>query len=828
MKKKLLSIMTILASGLAFGQTIPNGGFESWTTLSYEEPTHYQTSNSNNNNGNFFPANAIKTTDAFHANYAIKLSTVLEANSDTAIAYFCNGNPGQTPAQGGIPYTQKPTGIRLHYKSNIIGTDSALILVVFKKGGANLATYFWKIGASQSSYTLFSKTFSPALTVNPDTVIFGATSSDPFNNNYKGTPGNMMQIDSISFIGAPQPATLNGDLEQWQSNSMDLPNGWTSEYAAKSTDAYTGTYAIELQTTAPGFGGGGGIHPGNATSGKYTNSGPVGGGHPYSKQIDTLVFYYKYLPADPNDTATIYVNFKKNGFNFWNAGTFMLQASVYTRVSIPFDLTTSGNIPDSCVITFQSSNKWPAPASYIGSDLKIDNMYFVSQTKPVSNFIMPAKGCVGVPIQLNDSSSNMVTSWNWIMGGGSPSSSVSQNPIVTYNTIGTHTVHMNASNSFGSGPTSSKTITIYALPNVAATTPSVCLGNQAIMTASGANTYTWSTGATTATISASPTVTTTYTVTGTDINGCSNTDVESITILTAPVPNICMVSTDSLSINNIIYWDKTPYANVDSFIAYREVSSNVYKRIGAQPYSALSQFIDTARYVDIAGSHNGGNPNSGTYRYKLQTRDTCGNYSLLSPYHNTIYISHTGGQFSWTTPYQIEGQASPDTNYVLSCDTANTNVWTSVASVSGSQQTVADPGYIHHSSIANWRVDALGFNCNPTLRLAGGNNSTYAAKVKSHSNQNNNRIGGINKIANNNSVSIYPNPASNALTISFASAVNKASVKIFSVIGSEVLSTNQASVGTSLSVDISNLASGTYMVQIITDNATETKKIVKQ
>lgn len=828
MKKKLLSIMTILASGLAFGQTIPNGGFESWTTLSYEEPTHYQTSNSNNNNGNFYPANAVKTTDAFHANYAIKLSTVLQANSDTSIAYFANGNPGQTPAQGGIPYTQKPTGIRLHYKSNIIGTDSALILVVFKKGGVNLATYFWKIGASQSSYTLFSKTFSPALTVNPDTVIFGATSSDPFNNNYKGTPGNMMQIDSVSFVGASQPATLNGDLEQWQPNSMDLPNGWTSEYAAKTTDAYTGTYAIELQTTAPGFGGGGGIHPGNATSGKYTNYGPPGGGHPYTKQIDTLVFYYKYLPADPNDTAQIYVNFKKNGTNFWNAGTFLLQASVYTRVSIPFDLTMmpSPTVPDSCIITIQSSNKWPAPASYVGSDLKIDNMYFASQTKPVSNFVVPAKGCIGVPIQLMDSSSNMVTSWNWIMGGGTPSSSVSQNPIVTYNTVGTHTIHMNAGNSFGSGPTSSKTITIYALPTVVANAPSVCLGHQATMTASGANTYTWNTGATTATISASPTVTTTYTVTGTDVNGCINTDSEPITILTAPVPDICMVTTDSLSQYNVVYWDKTVYTNVDSFVVYREVQTapSIYKRIGAQVYDSLSQFIDTARHVGPAN----GDPNAGSFRYKLQTVDTCGNYSTLSPYHNTIYIAHnSSGVFSWATPYLIEGASSPVQNYYLFCDTNNTNFWKPVANVAGNQQQVVDPTYNNHSSVANWRVDATGFNCNPTLRL-NGNNSTYAAKVKSHSNQNNNRMSGIKQLTNANKVSVYPNPATNVLNIGFEASANKVSVKIFSVIGSEILSTSQSSVGNNLSVDISNLASGTYMVQITTDNLVETKKIVKQ
>jgi hypothetical protein len=45
------------------------------------------------------------------------------------------------------------------------------------------------------------------------------------------------------------------------------------------------------------------------------------------------------------------------------------------------------------------------------------------------------------------------------------------------------------------------------------------------LTASGADTYTWSTTETTAGIAVSPTVTVDYTVTGTDVNGCVNSAV---------------------------------------------------------------------------------------------------------------------------------------------------------------------------------------------------------------------------------------------------------------------------------------------------------------
>lgn len=51
----------------------------------------------------------------------------------------------------------------------------------------------------------------------------------------------------------------------------------------------------------------------------------------------------------------------------------------------------------------------------------------------------------------------------------------------------------------------------------------LCSGHTATISVSGASTYTWSTSANTANIAVSPTVQTTYTVTGTDVNGCANT-----------------------------------------------------------------------------------------------------------------------------------------------------------------------------------------------------------------------------------------------------------------------------------------------------------------
>jgi hypothetical protein len=70
-------------------------------------------------------------------------------------------------------------------------------------------------------------------------------------------------------------------------------------------------------------------------------------------------------------------------------------------------------------------------------------------------------------------------------------------------------------------------VQVYALPNIVTATSNslLCVGQSATLTAIGANTYTWSTTENTTSIAVSPTIQTTYTVIGTDANGCSNSSI---------------------------------------------------------------------------------------------------------------------------------------------------------------------------------------------------------------------------------------------------------------------------------------------------------------
>lgn len=72
--------------------------------------------------------------------------------------------------------------------------------------------------------------------------------------------------------------------------------------------------------------------------------------------------------------------------------------------------------------------------------------------------------------------------------------------------------------------TETNTITVNALPVISAVSNAtlICIGETATLTATGGSTYVWSTSENTSDIAVSPTVTTTYSVVGTDANGCIN------------------------------------------------------------------------------------------------------------------------------------------------------------------------------------------------------------------------------------------------------------------------------------------------------------------
>ncbi|MDI3479485.1 MAG: hypothetical protein PWQ14_631, partial [Rikenellaceae bacterium] len=124
----------------------------------------------------------------------------------------------------------------------------------------------------------------------------------------------------------------------------------------------------------------------------------------------------------------------------------------------------------------------------------------------------PSSVCTGSNTTLSASGASTY-SWSHSLGSGS-SKTVTPTATTTYTVTGT---------SSGCTATATVSVTVNPLPTVlASASPStINSGQSSVLTASGASTYSWNTGGNTASITVSPTSTTTYTVTGTSTLGCT-------------------------------------------------------------------------------------------------------------------------------------------------------------------------------------------------------------------------------------------------------------------------------------------------------------------
>jgi hypothetical protein len=133
-------------------------------------------------------------------------------------------------------------------------------------------------------------------------------------------------------------------------------------------------------------------------------------------------------------------------------------------------------------------------------------------------------------------------------------------------------------------------VTVNALPNLTASTNNtlLCVGETATLSVGGASTYTWSTGENTMDIAVSPSLQTTYTVSGTDVNGCENTTTiqQDVDLCTA----VAKLNTKDVSI--------TVYPNPNNGLFFLDLNTSsdiwVLNALGESVYNLKS----------VSGNHN--------------------------------------------------------------------------------------------------------------------------------------------------------------------------------------------------------------------------------
>ena len=300
----------------------------------------------------------------------------------------------------------------------------------------------------------------------------------------------------------------------------------------------------------------------------------------------------------------------------------------------------------SVYLKFESVSGW-------GNYLWLDNInvkYIPSSTPPVASFSVSSPKCVGSPIAFTDLSTNSPTSWAWSFPGGTPATSTSQNPSVTYPSAGTYTVTLLSANSSGTSTAVSQTIAVIAKPIVASTSTSVCAGSSATITASGASTYVWSSGATAAALAASPTANTSYTVIGTATTGCTNSAVGTISVTALPIvaatsTAICIGGSATINASgaSTYSWSTgastsnisvSPTSNASYTVTGTATSGCKNTAVGSVTVNALPNV--TATSATICAGSTGTLTASGASTYAWNTGATGANL-VASPTSNTNY-----------------------------------------------------------------------------------------------------------------------------------------------------------------------------------------------
>ncbi|MDI1355423.1 MAG: gliding motility-associated C-terminal domain-containing protein, partial [bacterium] len=187
--------------------------------------------------------------------------------------------------------------------------------------------------------------------------------------------------------------------------------------------------------------------------------------------------------------------------------------------------------------------------------------------------------CIGNSVTLTASGAVNYT-WN---PGGALTPSIVLSPTIT----GTYTLTGIDAN--GCSQQSVISVTVFNNPTITAVaSPStICDGNTTTLTSTGANTYTWIPGALLgSSVTATPSLSTTYTVNGKDLNGCADTETTLVNVLPNPVfsitaasPSICIGGSNILTATGALNYTWMPGAITNSVAVVNPTVTTTYTAV---------------------------------------------------------------------------------------------------------------------------------------------------------------------------------------------------------------------------------------------------------
>ena len=161
----------------------------------------------------------------------------------------------------------------------------------------------------------------------------------------------------------------------------------------------------------------------------------------------------------------------------------------------------------------------------------------VNTNIPFAQFSAPAI-CAGTSMSFTDQSTGSPSIWSWDFGdaGSGSNSSNAQNPSHTYLSGGNYTITFTVTNSAGCQSVVQQNVAVNSNPVINVVDPSLCAGETINIIAPGGYAgYNWDNSIFSQSITVTPAISTNYSITVTDGNGCTGSDVVTATVNLLPI-----------------------------------------------------------------------------------------------------------------------------------------------------------------------------------------------------------------------------------------------------------------------------------------------------
>lgn len=347
-------------------------------------------------------------------------------------------------------------------------------------------------------------------------------------------------------------------------------------------------------------------------------------------------------------------------YSWTNTNSSIGLATSGTSNTPVFTAINTGSIPVSSIISVTPS---------VGTCTGTPSSYTITVNPNPIISVNSSTTCSGVATTL---SANGATSYSW--NTGATTSSISVTPVS--NTVYTVTGTINSCST-----TSTASVTVSSALNISINNATICAGSSTVLTATGATNYTWSSGATTSSISVSPGSLTTYSVIG-ETAGCTGTASANVYVNSTPTlsvnsPTICIGENISLTVNgaNSYTWSTNA---VTSTIAVSPTSTTTYSVIGEEfgclGITTSTVFVNTLPVIGV----NSSTICIGALAVLTVTGGTSYTWTPSLITTNTIAVSPT-----ITTTYSVEGSNG-------SCNNITTGVVTVVTCTTPCTFTLAN------------------------------------------------------------------------------------------------------------------------------------------